>query len=177
MEIRDSFLNGVFLLKPRLFEDPRGYFYEAYNEAALQKLVGQKISFIQDNQSYSSKGVLRGLHYQTGDFAQTKLVRVVRGAVYDVVVDLRSDSPSFKRWVAVELTAQNHLQLLIPAGFAHGFLTLEDDTVFQYKVDRGYSKSSERGVLWSDEELDIQWPAMEIALSDKDKCLPRLRDI
>ena len=130
------------------------------------------MNFIQDNQSYSSKGTLRGLHFQTGDAAQAKLVRVTKGSAYDVAVDLRPDSPTFKQWYGVELSEDNHLQFFIPRGFAHAFVALEDNTIFQYKVDNYYSGVNDGGVIWNDEELAINWPELKLELSEKDKTYP-----
>ena len=158
MEIVEKVLTDAFVLKPRVFEDERGYFYESYNDKAFKSLTGIQANFIQDNQSYSSKGTLRGLHFQKGDAAQAKLVRVTKGAAYDVAVDLRPDSPTFKQWYGVELSEENHLQFFIPRGFAHAFVALEDNTIFQYKVDNYYSGVNDGGVIWNDLELAIIWP-------------------
>ena len=143
----------------------------------FESLTGIKANFIQDNQSYSSKGTLRGLHFQKGDAAQAKLVRVTKGSAYDVAVDLRPDSPSFKKWYGVELTEENHLQFFIPKGFAHAFVALEDDTIFQYKVDNYYSSEHDGGINWDDEELNIEWPKLSLELSEKDKQLPKLNQL
>ena len=177
MEIVEKILTDAFVLKPRVFNDDRGYFYESFNEKVFESLTDFKVNFIQDNQSYSSKGTLRGLHFQTGDAAQAKLVRVTKGSAYDVAVDLRPDSPTFKQWYGVELSAENHLQFFIPRGFAHAFLALEDDTIFQYKVDNYYSGVNEGGVIWNDEELAITWPKLKLELSEKDKNLPKLNQL
>ena len=174
MEIIEKVLIDALVLKPRILDDERGYFYESYNERVFESLLQTKIDFIQDNQSYSSKGTLRGLHFQTGEAAQAKLVRVTKGLVYDVAVDLRPKSPTFKLWHGVELSAENHLQFFIPRGFAHAFVALEHNTVFQYKVDNYYSNKNDGGVIWNDEELAITWPELKIELSDKDKNLPKL---
>ena len=177
MEIVEKVLTDAFVLKPSVFEDERGYFYESFNEKVFESLTDIKLNFIQDNQSYSSKGTLRGLHFQTGDAAQAKLVRVTKGSAYDVAVDLRPGSPTFKQWHGVELSAENHLQFFIPRGFGHGFVALEDDTVFQYKVNNYYSSVNDGGVIWSDEELAITWPDLKLELSDKDKNLPKLNQL
>ena len=177
MEIVDKVLMDAFVLKPRVFKDERGYFYESFNELVFESLTGKKVNFIQDNQSYSSKGTLRGLHFQKGDAAQAKLVRVTKGSAYDVVVDLRSNSPTFKQWYGVELSAENHLQFFIPRGFAHAFVALEDNTIFQYKVDNYYSGVKDGGVIWNDEELAITWPKLKLELSEKDKNLPKLNQL
>ncbi|MDA9792201.1 dTDP-4-dehydrorhamnose 3,5-epimerase [Schleiferiaceae bacterium] len=177
MEIAEKVLTDAFVLKPRVFKDDRGYFYESFSDKVFESLIGVKINFIQDNQSYSSKGTLRGLHFQKGDSAQAKLVRVSKGSVFDVAVDLRPDSPTFKQWYGVELTEENHLQFFIPRGFAHAFVALEDKTIFQYKVDNYYSRVNDGGIIWNDEELNITWPALKLELSEKDKNLPKLNQL
>ena len=177
MEIVDKALTDAVVLKPRVFEDERGYFYESFNELVFESLTGLKVNFIQDNQSYSSKGTLRGLHFQKGDAAQAKLVRVTKGSAYDVAVDLRPDSPTFKQWYGVELTEDNHLQFFIPRGFAHAFVALEDNTIFQYKVDNYYSSVNDGGVVWNDEELAITWPELNLEFSEKDKNLPKINQL
>ena len=177
MEIVEKVLTDAFVFKPRVFKDKRGYFYESFNEDVFDSLMGIKVNFIQDNQSCSSKGTLRGLHFQTGDAAQAKLVRVTKGAAYDVAVDLRPDSPTFKQWYGVELSEENHLQFFIPRGFAHAFVALEDNTIFQYKVDNYYSGINDGGIIWNDKELSINWPDLKLELSEKDKNLPKLNQI
>ena len=177
MEIVEKVLTDAIVLKPKVFEDDRGYFYESFNEEGFESLSGIKVNFIQDNQSCSSKGTLRGLHFQKGDAAQAKLVRVTKGSAYDVAVDLRPDSPTFKKWYGVELSAENHLQFFIPRGFAHAFVALEDNTIFQYKVDNYYSSVNDGGVIWSDEELAITWPKLKLALSEKDITLPKINQL
>ena len=177
MEIIEKVLTDAFILKPRVLKDDRGYFYESFNKKVFESLSGLKVNFIQDNQSYSSKGTLRGLHFQTGDAAQAKLVRVTKGIAYDVAVDLRSGSPTFKQWYGVELSAENHLQFFIPRGFAHAFVALEDNTIFKYKVDNYYSMENDGGVIWNDEELAIAWPILKLELSEKDKKLPTLNQL
>ena len=177
MEIVEKVLTDAIVLKPRVFKDDRGYFYETYNNQVFESLSGIEVNFIQDNQSYSSKGTLRGLHFQKGYAAQAKLVRVTNGSAYDVAVDLRPDSPTFKQWHGVELSDQNHFQFFIPRGFAHAFVALEDNTVFQYKVDNYYSRVNDGGVFWNDEELAITWPDLKLELSDKDKNLPNLNQL
>jgi dTDP-4-dehydrorhamnose 3,5-epimerase len=174
MEIVEKVLTDAFVLKPRVFKDDRGYFYESFNEKDFESLIGVKVDFIQDNQSYSSKGTLRGFHFQKGDAAQAKLVRVTKGSAYDVAVDLRPDSPTFKQWYGIEISGDNHLQFFIPRGFGHAFLALEDNTIFQYKVDNYYSGLNDGGVKWNDEELAITWPKLKLELSEKDKNLPKL---
>lgn len=164
-------IEGVYILEPKLFKDARGYFTETYNEEDFNKGVGKKITFIQDNQSQSSKGVLRGLHYQQGDDSQAKLVRVIKGAVLDVAVDLRKDSPTFGKYVMVELSEDNMKQLFIPRGFAHGFYVLSKEATFIYKVDNRYAPTSERTLAYNDPTVNIVWPISENnppLLSDKD---------
>ena len=177
MEIVEKVLTDALVLKPRVFKDERGYFYESFNEKVFESLTGLKVNFIQDNQSFSSKGTLRGLHFQTGDASQAKLVRVTKGSAYDVAVDLRPGSPTFKQWHGVELSAENHLQFFIPRGFAHAFVALEDNTIFQYKVDNYYSGIHDGGIIWSDEELAIIWPKLKLELSEKDNNLPKLNQL
>ena len=177
MEITEKVLTDGLVLKPRVFKDERGYFYESFNDKVFESLTGIKVNFIQDNQSYSSKGTLRGLHFQKGSAAQAKLVRVIRGSVYDVAVDLRPNSPTFKQWHGVALSEENHLQFFIPRGFAHAFVALEDNTIFQYKVDNYYSSVNDGGVIWNDEELGITWPELKLELSQKDNNLPELNQL
>jgi len=177
MEIIKKVLTDAYVLRPRVFADDRGYFYESFNDKMFESLTGIKANFIQDNQSCSSKGTLRGLHFQKGDAAQAKLVRVTKGSAYDVAVDLRPNSPTFKQWHGVELSAENHLQFFIPRGFAHGFIALEDNIIFQYKVDNYYSGVNDGGVIWNDQELAITWPDLELELSEKDKNLPKLNQL
>lgn len=177
MEIVEKVLTDAIVLKPRVFKDARGYFYESFNVKEFESLTGIQANFIQDNQSHSSKGTLRGLHFQKGNAAQAKLVRVTKGSAYDVAVDLRPDSPTFKQWYGIELTEENHLQFFIPRGFAHAFIALEDNTIFQYKVDNYYSSVNDGGVIWNDEELAITWPKLKLALSEKDKNLPAVKSL
>jgi dTDP-4-dehydrorhamnose 3,5-epimerase len=177
MEIVEKVLTDVFVLKPRVFNDERGYFYESFNEQVFESLTGIKVNFIQDNQSHSSIGTLRGLHFQKGDAAQAKLVRVTKGSAYDVAVDLRPDSPTFMQWYGVELSEENYLQFFIPRGFAHAFVALEDNTIFQYKVDNYYSSVNDGGVIWNDEELAITWPKLQLELSEKDRNLSKLNQL
>lgn len=163
----------IKMLEPRLINDDRGYFFESFNATDFKTQVGS-IDFCQDNESHSKKFVIRGLHYQVGAAAQSKLVRVVNGAIWDVVVDMRRSSPTFKRWFGVELSAINKKQIFVPAGFAHGFLSLEDDTVVQYKVDSHYSAKDERGIRFDDEQIGICWPKTgSFILSEKDRTLPK----
>ena len=168
----------VVICEPTVHGDDRGYFVETFRQDKLEDFLGYQISFCQDNESKSSRGVLRGLHYQLHPSAQTKLVRVIEGSVLDVAVDIRKDSPTFGKHVAVELSATNKRQLLVPRGFAHGFVVLEDDTIFAYKVDNYYSPENDRGILFSDENLKIDWtiPHAELNLSDKDIKQPKLHE-
>lgn len=169
-------LEGVYLIDPVVHGDNRGFFMESYNEQAF-KLNGIHHHFIQDNHSLSAEtGVLRGLHYQLNPKAQTKLVRVLSGAIYDVIVDIRKNSPTFGQWVGVILSEDNKRQLLVPKGFAHGFCTLVPNTQVLYKVDEYYSPENDRGILWSDPSLDIDWPTTNPILSDKDRRHPLLKD-
>jgi dTDP-4-dehydrorhamnose 3,5-epimerase len=158
---------GLVLIQPRIFQDERGYFYESYS-ADKFKEAGIPDEFVQDNQSLSAKNVLRGLHYQHPSFAQGKLVRVLQGAVIDVAVDIRKNSPTYGKHIMVELSAENKLMLWIPPGFAHGFLSLEDQTIFLYKCTSTYHKESESGIIWNDPELNIEWGINNPIVSDKD---------
>ena len=176
MRIIETKLQGVYLIEPDVFEDHRGFFMESYNERKFDEL-GIDYKFVQDNHSLSVEaGVIRGLHYQLNPKAQTKLVRVIAGAIYDVVVDIRKHSPTFGQWVGVILSAFNKRQLLVPRGFAHGFCTLVPNTEVLYKVDEFYSPEHDRGILWNDPELGIDWPTANPILSEKDKNHPLLRD-
>lgn len=168
----------IIIIEPKVHGDSRGYFVETYRADKLEEFLGYKINFCQDNESKSSRGVLRGLHYQLHPAAQTKLVRVIQGKVLDVAVDIRKNSPTFGKHVAVELSAENKKQMLVPRGFAHGFVVLEDETVFAYKVDNYYSPKNDRGISFSDEALGIDWmvPHAELNLSAKDKVQPKLID-
>lgn len=167
MEIIETHINDLLIIKPRVFEDTRGYFFESYNADVFNK-HGINTSFVQDNQSLSHTGVLRGLHFQAPPFAQGKLVRVIKGAVLDIAVDIRKKSPTYGQHVAVELTEENKTMFYIPEGFAHGFSTLRDHTIFSYKCTNVYNKESEGCVLWNDKELNINWNINEPILSDKD---------
>ena len=163
-------LAGLFVITPAVYGDERGNFSETYRADVLATVVGSDIRFIQDNQSYSKhKGTLRGIHFQRAPFAQTKLVRCVTGALYDVAVDLRDGSPTFGRWFGIELSAQNAKQLFIPAGFGHGFLTLTDDVIIAYKVDAPYNKESEGTLRWDDPDVGVVWPMEPEMMSEKDK--------
>lgn len=175
MEITESYLKGLFVIKPKVFEDARGYFFESYNNSVFEK-AGLHLNFVQDNQSLSQKGVLRGLHFQNPPHAQGKLVRVIKGAVYDVAVDIRKNSPTYGKYFGLELTEQNKWMMYIPEGFAHGFLTLEDNTIFSYKCTNYYNKPSEGCLLWNDPAIGINWNVNEPLLSDKDKEGQLLKD-
>ena len=168
MTIEKTFIEGLLVLKPKVFEDPRGYFFESYNQKALEE-AGIKEHFVQDNQSLSQQGVLRGLHMQKPPFAQGKLVRVIKGAVLDVAVDLRKNSPTYGKYFSLELTEENKITFWIPVGFAHGFLTLRNDTIFHYKCSQYYHKASEASVLWNDPDLQINWEIEHPILSEKDQ--------
>ena len=177
MKIIDTALPEVKILIPRIFEDPRGYFFESWNSARYRE-AGIDCQWVQDNESSSSYGVLRGLHFQQAPYTQAKLVRVIRGKVLDVAVDIRRNSPTFGKHVAVELSADNHYQLFIPRGFAHGFAVLSEKAIFQYKCDNIYMPSSERGIAPDDPALQIDWqiPAGQRIMSDKDSVLPGFAD-
>jgi dTDP-4-dehydrorhamnose 3,5-epimerase len=157
MKITKTPLSDCLILEPSIFEDERGYFYESFNEVKFNALTGQEVRFVQDNHSYSTYGVLRGLHFQRGEHAQAKLVRVIKGEVLDVAVDLRIESPSFGKHFSLRLSAENKLQLFVPRGFAHGFVVLSDEAEFLYKCDNYYHKESEGSILYSDQELNIDW--------------------
>ena len=167
MEIIESDLKGLFIFKPKVFEDARGYFFESYNQNAFKE-AGLNLNFVQDNQSLSQKGVLRGLHFQNSPHAQGTLVRVITGGVLDVAVDIRKKSPTYGKWFGLELTEKNKWMMYIPEGFAHGFLTLEDNTVFSYKCTNFYNKASEHCILWNDTDININWNVTNPLLSEKD---------
>jgi dTDP-4-dehydrorhamnose 3,5-epimerase len=167
MEVIETKLKGLFVLKPKVFEDERGYFYESYNQN-LFKQAGINFDFVQDNQSLSQKGVLRGLHFQNPPHAQGKLVRVITGSVYDVAVDIRKDSTTYGQWFGLELTEKNKWMMFVPPGFAHGFLTLENNTIFSYKCTNFYNKAAEDCLLWNDKDLNINWNFDKPLLSAKD---------
>lgn len=172
----DTELEGVCIIEPKVFGDYRGYFMETYSTKVFNEL-GIDTVFVQDNQSYTKeKGTLRGIHFQNGPMAQAKLVRVVRGAVLDVAVDLRKGSPTYKKWVSVELSAENKKMFYIPRGFGHGFVTLTDDVEFVYKVDNLYSKECDRGIRFNDQEIGVEWGIDNPVLSKKDKTSPYLKD-
>ena len=177
MEVIQTAIEGVVIIEPRLFNYARGYFFESFSQREFEEKI-RKISFVQDNESKSSYGVLRGLHFQKPPYAQSKLVRVIKGAVLDVAVDIRKGSPTFGKHVAVKLTEENHLQLFIPRGFAHGFSVLSQEVIFQYKCDNFYAPQSEGALAWDDSDLNINWriPTNQIILSEKDKHHEKLKD-
>lgn len=177
MNIIETNIKEIIIIEPRIFNDARGYFFESFSERDFNSQVRQ-VKFVQDNESKSSYGVLRGLHFQKPPFCQSKLVRVIKGAVLDVAVDIRKGSPTFGKHVAVELTEDNHRQLFIPRGFAHGFSVLSDEVIFQYKCDNFYAPQSEGAIVWNDPDLNIDWkiPTDRIILSEKDKNHPLLKD-
>ena len=171
-------IEGVYIIEPKVFGDERGYFFESYNKERFGQEVGREIDWVQDNESKSCYGVLRGLHFQKGKDAQSKLVRVVKGRVLDVAVDIRKGSPTFGKHVKVELTEDNHRQLFIPRGFAHGFVVLSQEAIFQYKCDNLYAPQSEGAIAWNDPQIGIDWEIApeEIILSEKDKMSPLLAE-
>ena len=177
MTVKETKLKGCFILEPKVFEDSRGYFFESFNQNTFNSLIKQKVSFIQDNESFSSKGVLRGLHYQIGEFAQAKLVRVIKGNVLDIAVDIRKGSPTFGEHVSIELSEENKIQLFIPKGFAHGFIVLSNLAIFSYKCDNFYNKESEGGIIYNDKDLNIDWKLSEseFIISEKDLELPSFK--
>ena len=178
MKVLKTAIEGLLIIEPSVFGDSRGYFFESYNKQRFKDETGLDIDFVQDNQSKSCYGVLRGLHFQKPPYAQSKLVRCVRGKVLDVAVDIRKSSPTFGKYMAVELTEDNHRQLFIPHGFAHGFVVLSEEAIFQYKCDNFYHKESEGAIAWNDPEINIDWtiPFDDVMLSDKDKVNPLLKD-
>ena len=177
MEVIKTNIEGVVIIEPRIFRDDRGYFFESFSQREFQEKVCNTV-FVQDNESKSSYGVLRGLHFQKPPYAQSKLVRVIKGAVLDVAVDIRKGSPTFGQHVTVELTEDNHRQFFIPRGFAHGFSVLTDEVIFQYKCDNFYAPQSEGALAWDDPDLGIDWrlPAEKVILSEKDRHHSRLKD-
>ena len=180
MKFIETELEGVIICEPQIFADERGYFCETFRLDLLEDFCKQKFDFVQDNESLSNAGVLRGLHFQLPPHAQTKLVRVVRGRVLDVAVDIRKNSATFGKFVAVELSGENKRQMLLPKGFAHGFLVLENDTIFSYKVDSYYNKECDRGILWNDAQIGINWGDFyeldKLILSQKDLIQPKLSE-
>ena len=174
MQVQRLAIPDVLLLTPKVFEDERGFFYESFNQKVFDEVVGRPVTFVQDNHSKSAKGVLRGLHYQLPPKAQGKLVRVVRGAVFDVAVDIRRDSPTFGKWVSAELSEENRAQLWIPEGFAHGFLALRDGTEFLYKATALYAPECEAGIAWNDCEIGVEWRISTPRICRRDAEWPKL---
>jgi dTDP-4-dehydrorhamnose 3,5-epimerase len=172
-------LNQCYVIEPKVHGDERGYFFESYNQSRFNQALGFNVDFIQDNEAYSTKGVLRGLHFQKDQFAQAKLVRVTQGSVLDVAVDLRPDSSTFLKTFTIELSSENKKQLFVPRGFAHGYIVLSETALFNYKCDNVYNKASESGVIYNDESLNIDWilNASEFIISDKDKVLPTIKEL
>ena len=177
MEYKKTTIEGVYIIEPKVFNDARGYFFEAWKKEDFEQHIG-KVEFVQDNESKSSYGVLRGLHYQKGDCSQAKLVRVIKGKVLDVAVDIRKSSPTFGKYVMVELSDENKRQFFIPRGFAHGFLVLSDEAIFTYKVDNPYAPQADAGIRWNDPDISIQWPIdpKDVQTSEKDLKQPFLKD-
>ena len=177
MNVTETKLKGCFILEPNVYQDNRGYFFESFNQEKFNELINCNINFVQDNESFSSKGILRGLHYQTGKYSQSKLVRVVKGKVLDVAVDIRKDSQTFGEHVSIELSEENKKQIFIPKGFAHGFIVLSDTAIFAYKCDNYYNKDAEAGIIYNDSMLQIDWKLheQEIIVSDKDLILPKFK--
>jgi dTDP-4-dehydrorhamnose 3,5-epimerase len=169
MEAISTFIDGLFILKPRIFSDERGWFFESFNQKVFNELSNTSTNFVQDNQSCSKKNVIRGLHFQAPPYAQGKLVSVIKGSVIDIALDIRKNSPTYGKHVSVELSSENKLMLWIPEGFAHGFVALEDDTIFSYKCTNYYNKESEGTLQWNDPDLQIDWTIDKEILSEKDK--------
>jgi dTDP-4-dehydrorhamnose 3,5-epimerase len=176
MEVIEQKIKGLYLIKPKMFKDARGSFFESYNQAEFDAKIEKQV-FVQDNQSISAKNVLRGLHFQRNDFAQAKLIRVVKGAAIDVAVDIRQNSPSFGKYCMLELTEDNNYQFYIPTGFAHGFLSLKDNTILQYKCSAFYSAKHDAAIRWNDPDINIDWGIQNPILSEKDKNAPFLKEI
>ena len=178
MLVKETKLKGCFVLQPTIFKDKRGYFIESFNQNTFNHSLKLDVNFVQDNESQSSRGVLRGLHYQTGEHAQAKLVRVVKGRVLDVVVDMRKDSKTFGDHFSIELNVDNKTQLFVPRGFAHGFIVLENETILSYKCDNFYNKASEAGIIYNDKHLNIDWklPENDLIISEKDVLLPKFKN-
>ena len=176
MQVKTTTIEGLLIIEPQVFNDPRGYFYESYSKEKLSK-AGVNLEFVQDNQSLSQKGIIRGMHFQAPPFEQGKLVRVIQGAVNDVVIDIRKNSSTYGQYYSIILTAENKKMFYIPPGFAHGFETLEDNTIFLYKCTNIYNKESEGGVLWNDNEININWENKNPIISEKDAILPTLKNL
>ncbi|MCB0450424.1 MAG: dTDP-4-dehydrorhamnose 3,5-epimerase [Confluentibacter sp.] len=179
MVIEETYLKGCFVITPKVFEDERGYFFESFNQKTFEAETGLKVNFVQDNQSKSSKDVLRGLHFQIGEHAQAKLVQVIKGKVLDVCVDIRKESPTFGKQFSLILDEVDRKQLYIPRGFAHGFVVLENDTIFSYKCDNFYNKAFEAGIIFNDEDLKIDWGFSKetLLISEKDLSLPSFKEL
>lgn len=179
MKAIETKLKGCFVIEPSVFNDDRGYFFESFNKEKFEKLTGSTVNFVQDNESFSTKGVLRGLHFQTGAHAQAKLVRVTHGEVLDVAIDIRPDSETFLQVVTERLSAENKKQLFVPRGFAHGFIVLSDTVIFNYKCDNFYNKASEGGVIYNDATLNIDWllDSKDFLVSEKDLILPTVKEL
>ena len=179
MKATETKLKGCFVIEPSVFNDDRGYFFESYNKEKFEELTGATVNFVQDNESFSTKGVLRGLHFQKGAHAQAKLVRVTHGEVLDVAVDIRPDSETFLQVVTERLSAENKKQLFVPRGFAHGFIVLSNTVVFNYKCDNFYNKASEGGIIYNDETLHIDWllDSKDFLVSEKDLVLPTVKEL
>ena len=179
MQVKETKLKDCFIIEPSIFGDERGYFFETFNKEKFKELTGKEIEFVQDNEAFSNRGVLRGLHFQKGEFAQAKLVRVVKGKVLDVVVDIRPNSKTYGEVFSCILSSENKKQLFVPRGFAHGYSVLEDHTVFVYKCDNFYQPKSEGGIIYNDEKLNINWmlSEKEIAISEKDKVLKTFNEL
>ena len=178
MELQKTPLKDCFILIPKVFRDERGIFYETYNQQLFEKITGLRTEFVQDNQSISSRGVLRGLHFQSGEMAQAKLIRIVKGKVLDIVVDIRKDSETYGQSFSIVLDDKEHLQLFVPKGFAHGFITLSKQSIFSYKCDNYYDKASEGGIIYNDATLSLDWhlPMEEFIISEKDLELPSFEE-
>ncbi|PWK20569.1 dTDP-4-dehydrorhamnose 3,5-epimerase [Xanthomarina spongicola] len=178
MTVIETKLKGCFIIEPTIFKDKRGYFFESFNEQKFNEALNLNSRFIQDNESFSTKGVLRGLHYQTGNSAQAKLVRVVKGKVLDIAVDIRKESPTFGQYISIELTEENKKQIFVPRGFAHGFVVLSDTAILSYKCDNFYNKESEEGIIYNDTTLNIDWklPPESLIISEKDIDLPSFEE-
>jgi len=179
MKFTETNLQGCFVIEPNIFEDQRGYFFESYNQKVIDKIMGNKINFVQDNETISKKGVIRGLHFQEEEFSQAKLVRVVEGKILDVAVDIRKNSSTFGQYVTIELSDKNKKQFFIPRGFAHGFLVLSEYAKVLYKCDNFYNKASESGIAFNDKDLNIDWGLKKdkLILSEKDRKLPNFKDL
>lgn len=178
MKVEETYLKDCFIIEPTIFGDDRGYFFESFNQQVFEEKTNLKVNFVQDNEAFSNRGVLRGLHFQKGKFAQAKLVRVIKGKVLDVAVDIRPNSKTFGKHFSIILSEENKKQLFVPRGFAHGYSVLEDNTIFSYKCDNFYTKSSEGGIIYNDSQLNINWmlEENEVIISEKDSFLKSLKD-